>query len=334
MTYRRGRLVVAAVGVLLVATACSTSKKTPNALDHAGSESSRVAGVWWLAFGVGAAVYAIVAGLVVFGALRKGSAEVDDKRRLRERLVITIGGVLIPFLILLFFAGVTVNATAHLRRNAPSNAVQIEVTGKRWWWQVRYPGVGIETANEIHIPVGQPVHITLKSDNVIHSFWVPQLAGKEDMIPGQTNEIDFTAKQAGRFRGLCAEYCGVEHARMLFFVVAQPASEFTTWIAQQRQVFTEPTSEETAAGQRVFLREACAGCHTIAGTTANGNLGPNLTTVGSRSTLAAGWLENTPQNMARWIDNSQAIKPGNLMPPIHLNGGDLDAVVAYLESLK
>jgi cytochrome c oxidase subunit 2 len=328
------RVLVATMLVLFVA-GCATNKNTPNALSGAGSESSRVAGVWWLAFGAGAAVYAIVGGLVVFGALRKGSAEVDERTRTRERVVIVVGGVTIPFLILLFFAAVTVNATAHLRKTAPANAVNIEVTGKRWWWDVRYPSLGIVTANEIHIPVGQPVHFTLKSDNVIHSFWVPQLAGKEDMIPGQTNQLTFTAKKAGKYRGLCAEFCGEEHARMLFFVIAEPASQFVTWVSREQQTFTEPTSEETAAGQRVFLREACAGCHTINGTTAEGTLAPNLTDIGSRSTVGAGWLENTPQNMQTWIRDAQSVKPGSLMPPFPaLSDADLKAVVAYLESLK
>jgi cytochrome c oxidase subunit 2 len=318
----------------LVLTSCATNDNTPNALQGAGSESHRVAGIWWLAFGAGAAVYAIVGGLVVYGALRKGGGELDERRRMRERIVIAIGGVAIPFVILLFFAGVTVNATAHLRQNAPSNAVQIEVTGKRWWWQVRYPGVGIETANEIHIPVGQPVHLRLLSDNVIHSFWVPQLAGKEDMIPGQPNELTFTAREPGRFRGLCAEYCGEEHARMLFFVVAQPAADFVRWISHEQQISTAPTSDATAAGQRVFMREACAGCHTINGTQAIGTIGPNLTDVGSRLTIGAGWLENTPPNMKQWILNAQSVKPGSLMPPIPLSSGDVEAIVAYLESLK
>ncbi|HET9728162.1 MAG TPA: cytochrome c oxidase subunit II [Acidimicrobiia bacterium] len=329
-TRRRGWLLL--VGGMLIVGCAGGS--TPSSLDGAGSESSRVAGVWWLAFGLGAAVYAIVAGLVVFGALRNGSAEVDAPRRQRERVVIAVGGVLIPFFILLFLAGVTVNATAHLRKAAPSNSVQIEVTGKRWWWQVRYPALGIDTANEIHIPVGQPVHFTLKSDNVIHSFWVPQLAGKEDMIPGQTNELTFTANRPGKYRGLCAEYCGTEHAKMLLFVIAQPASDFTTWVAHEKALLTGPTSEETAAGQQVFEREACAGCHTIRGTSATGTIGPNLSDVGSRSTIAAGWLENTPENLASWIDDAQKIKPGSLMPPIALSDRDLSAIVAYLESLK
>jgi cytochrome c oxidase subunit 2 len=253
---------------------------------------------------------------------------------MRERITIVLGGVIIPFLILLFFAGVTVNATAHLRRTAPSNAVQILVHGQRWWWQVQYPALGLDTANEIHVPVGQPIHITLQSDNVIHSFWVPQLAGKEDLIPGQTNEITFTVNRVGRYRGACAEYCGVEHARMGFYVVAQTASDFTTWVAQQQQLSTMPTSDQTASGERVFLREACAGCHMIKGTGANGTIGPDLTNVGGRLTLGAGVLPNTPDNMRRWISDPQGVKPGNLMPPIALDHGDLDAVVAYLESLK
>jgi cytochrome c oxidase subunit 2 len=325
-------LLLVIAGAMLLA-ACGGSG-TPTAISSAGSESKRVAGVWWLAFGVGAAVYLIVAGLVVYGALRRGGAEIDEDRRRRERLVIVIGGVLVPFLILLFFAAVTVNATAHLRKAAPSNAVQLVVHGERWWWQVQYPALGIDTANEIHVPVGQPVHIELISDNVIHSFWVPQLAGKEDLVPGQPNELTFTVNEPGRYRGECAEYCGVEHARMGFYVIAQPASDFTTWVAQRQQLSTMPTSDKTAAGERVFVREACAGCHTIKGTPATGTIGPDLTDVGQRTTIAAATLANTPENMSRWIRDPQGVKPGNLMPPVHLNDADLSAVVAYLESLK
>ena len=249
---RRAALVAAIT--LLAAGCASQNSNTPSALDRAGSESDRVASVWWLAFGAGAGVYLIVAGFVVFGALRKGDGRVDEPRRRGEALFIVIGGVVVPFLILLFFAAVTVNATAHLRQSAPANAVQIDVVGKRWWWAVTYPGLSITTANEIHIPVGQPVHIRLTSDNVIHSFWVPQLAGKEDLVPGQTNELTFTAKKAGRYRGECAEYCGLEHARMGFFVFAMPPAEFVTWTAQTKQLPTQPTSEITAIGERVFNR--------------------------------------------------------------------------------
>ncbi len=326
-------LAVAVVAVAVVAAGCANSR-TPSALDRAGSESNRVAGIWWLAFGAGAAVYLVVAGMIVFVALRRGGGDVDDRQVMRERIFVAVGGVLIPFFILLFFAFVTVNATAHLRRAAPANAVKLDVVGERWWWRVSYPGLGISTANEIHIPVGQPVHITLTSDNVIHSFWVPQLAGKEDLIPGQTNELAFTANKAGRYRGECAEYCGVEHGRMDFYVIAQPASDFVRWVSLRQQASTIPTSDETAAGERVFMREACAGCHTIRDTPADGTLGPDLTDVGARTTIAAAQLENTPQNMALWISDPQRVKPGNLMPPVPLSKADLDAVVAYLESLR
>ncbi len=196
---------------------CSNSR-TPNALDPSGSEAERIAGLWWLAFGVAAGVYLIVGGLVVYGSLRKGGKQLDERSRRNERIFIATGGVFVPFVILLCFAAVTVNATAHLRENAPG-AIELTVTGKRWWWDVDYPAYGIRSANEIHLPVGQPVHIRLVSHDVIHSFWVPQLAGKEDLIPGQPNEITFTPRKRGRFLGLCAEYCGLEHSRMHFVVV-------------------------------------------------------------------------------------------------------------------
>jgi cytochrome c oxidase subunit 2 len=323
--------VAALVVAPLLLAACGGD--SPSALDRAGSESDRLATVWWIAFGAAAAVYVIVAGLVVFGALRKGDARHDAPRDRREQVVIAIGGVLVPFLILLFFAYVTVETSAHLRQQTSNTALQIEVRGERWFWDVRYPQLGIRTANEVHLPVGRPIHIKLLSDNVIHSFWVPQLAGKEDMVPGQPNDLTFTAKRAGRYRGLCAEYCGVEHARMQFIVFADEPTDFGRWTAQQQQRSTLPTSDEEAAGELVFMREACAGCHTIRGTPANGTIGPDLTDVGSRSTIGSGILDNTPENMKKWIGDTQGVKPGALMPTIPLSQRDLDAVVAYLEGL-
>ena len=324
---------MALVAVLaLVVGACGNSA-TPNSLDPSGSEAERIAGLWWLAFGVAAAVYLIVGGLVVFGSLRKGGRELDEHSRRREQIVIAVGGVLVPFMILLFFAAVTVNATTHLRKHAPGS-IDVTVTGKRWWWDVRYPDYRITSANEIHLPVGQPVHLRLLSDNVIHSFWVPELAGKEDMIPGQPNHLDFTPKKPGRYLGLCAEYCGVEHAGMRFVVFVQTAADFTRWVTQQQQAVPLPSSENEALGQQVFLREACSGCHTISGTTAHGTLGPNLTAFGGRATIAAGVLPNTPSALSRWIRDPQRVKPGNLMPRVPMSARDVDAVVAYLESLR
>jgi cytochrome c oxidase subunit 2 len=323
------RAAIVGAGMMLLA-GCGSS---PSSLDRAGSESDRVATVWWLAFGVASAVYLIVAGLVVYGALRRGDAKFDAPRERREQWVIAIGGVLIPFLILLFFAFVTVNTTAHLRGAAPKTAVDIEVRGERWFWAVDYPKLGIKTANEIHVPVGRTIHFRLTSDNVIHSFWVPQIAGKEDMIPGQPNDLTVTVKKPGRYRGLCAEYCGIEHARMQFIVFADDPVTFGRWVAQRQQQSTMPTSDQAAAGERVFMREACAGCHTIRDTPADGTIGPDLTDVGSRSTIGSGILDNTPKNLKEWIAHTQQVKPGSLMPTIPLSSHDVDAIVAYLQHL-
>ncbi len=236
--------------------------------------------------------------------------------------------------ILALLAFVTISTTKAVRAVVPGE-LRIQVVGKRWWWDVRYPHAGVTTANEIHIPVGEPVDIALSSDNVIHSFWVPQLAGKVDTIPGQVNHLRLKATTAGTYRGECAEFCGIQHANMNFDVVAQPAAEFERWLARAGGGGgTSPSSDEAAQGELVFMREACAGCHTIRGTQAAGTIGPDLTTFGGRASIGALTMPNTPENLARWITDSQSIKPGNLMPPIALSPRDLQAVVAYLEGLK
>jgi cytochrome c oxidase subunit II len=229
---------------------------------------------------------------------------------------------------------VTVDATSALRTSTPGE-LRIDVTGKLWWWEVRYPGRGVVTANEIHIPRGTPVNLHLTSDNVIHSFWVPELAGKMDTIPGQPNDLEFTADKVGRFPGRCAEFCGLQHAHMGVDVIVDTPSDFGRWLARRERVPLEPASEDAARGQLVFQREACAGCHTVRGTEARGTLGPDLTDVGSRRLLGAGVIENTPENMQDWIRDAQAIKPGIEMPSFRsLPDRDIAALAAYLESLK
>jgi cytochrome c oxidase subunit 2 len=199
---------------------------------------------------------------------------------------------------------------------------------------VRYPDQDIITANEIHVPVGRPLEIGLDSDNVIHSFWVPQLGGKLDLVPGQHNVWRAKATKAGTYRGECAEYCGIQHARMNFLIIAQTPASFDTWALQHQRPPSEPTGQLEANGQQVFMRAPCAGCHTIRGTVANGTIGPDLTDIGSRRTLGANTVPNTPGYLAGWVVDSQSIKPGNLMPPIPLNADDLQALLAYLRSLK
>jgi cytochrome c oxidase subunit 2 len=247
--------------------------------------------------------------------------------------MIVWGGVAVPLIILLVLAVVTVRTTDALRR-PERNALRVEVVGKRWWWAVTYPATRFTTANEVHLPAGRPIELDLSSDNVIHSFWVPQLAGKLDTIPGQHNVLRIRASTPGVYEGLCAEFCGIQHAHMSFTVIVQTAGDFDRWLAQHSQPPLEPASELAAQGEVAFNRLPCAGCHTIAGTQANGTLGPDLTDIAARRDLGAGTVTNDPENLARWITNAPSLKPGALMPPITMTGSEVESIVAYLESLK
>jgi cytochrome c oxidase subunit 2 len=327
----RRRLRAALVVVALTAAAgCGGS--SPSMLDHHGPEAKRVAGVWWLMFGLAAVVYVIVAGLI-FVALLRGRRARNGTSRLDETAFIVVGGVIVPVLILAVLAVVTVTTTRALR-NPERGELAVHVTGNDWWWDVTYGGTNVRTANEIHVPVGRTVDVALSSADVVHSFWVPQLAGKVDVIPGQTNHLRFRASQAGTYLGECAEFCSLGHALMRFVVIAQPPDEFERWLTRRGAMSTAPTSEEEADGERVFMSQSCAGCHTIRDTQATGRFGPDLTDFGARGWIGAITLRNTRSNLEDWIRDSQHAKPGNLMPPIRLSRRQLDAVVAYLEGLK
>jgi cytochrome c oxidase subunit 2 len=325
----RLRLFAAAAFVAATAAACGGARSI---VDPKGSEASRIAGVWWLMFGLAAGVYVVVAGFILYAATRGRRA--GTHTRLNDNWLIWIGGIVAPFVILVVLAVVTVNTTSALR-NPSHDELRIDVVGKLWWWAVRYPTATFDTANEIHIPVGQPIDIRLTSDNVIHSFWVPELAGKEDLIPGQTNHLRFTADHTGRFAGECAEFCGLQHAHMGFEVVVQTPGDFGRWLAQHTPTARDPASEEAATGAVVFQRLACSGCHTIAGTAATGKVGPDLTDVGERRLLGAATITNTPKNMSQWIRDAPSIKSGIGMPSFRsLSDADLSALTTYLESLK
>jgi cytochrome c oxidase subunit II len=315
--------------VLLLA-ACSGA--SPSTVDPKGSESREIAGVWWLMFGVGVVVYVVVAGLVIRAATR-GRRHARRESRISDAAFIWIGGIIVPALILLGLGVVTVT-TSNAIRQPDSRALRVEVTGVRWWWQVRYPDEGITTANELHVPVGRPIQIRLGSRDVIHSFWVPQLAGKVDTIPGQPNTLRFTAETAGTYLGECAEFCGLQHAHMGFAVIAESPGAFGRWAAREARPASEPTSELAARGEMVFVRSSCAGCHTVRGTPAAGDVGPDLTHVGSRGTLGARAVTNTPDHLAHWIRAPDFFKPGVLMPTHQISGDDVDAVVAYLEAQR
>jgi len=220
---------------------------------------------------------------------------------------------------------------------APS-AVTIDVTGYQWWWSVEYedpnPSLRVTTANEIHIPVGRPVALKVTSHDVIHSLWIPNLQGKRDLIPGYTTAIWIQADRPGVYRGQCAEFCGYQHAHMALYVTAESDPQFQRWLAAQRQPGATPTTETERHGRDVFLAATCTQCHTIRGTIAGAKLGPDLTHVAARGTIAAGTLPNTRGHLAGWVLDSQSIKPGNRMPPNSLAGDDLQALLSYLEGLK
>ena len=241
-----------------------------------------------------------------------------DDAPVSDNTWIVWGGVVVPLVILGVLAVVTVQATTELRK-PEKDPLRVEVVGKRWWWQVSYVGTGFKTANEIHLPAGRPIELGLDSDNVIHSFWVPELAGKVDMIPGQHNVLRFTARTPGTYLGECAEFCGLEHARMDFVVIVQTDTDFDRWLTEHENPPSAPDSEAATEGETVFMRESCAGCHTIRGTPASGTVGPDLTDFGERSSIGARTIANTPSNLAAWISDAQRVKPGVLMPPMDLN---------------
>ena len=253
-------------------------------------------------------------------------------RRWEGRLLL-IGGVVGPVLILFALWLFTLRDLHFQATGFRSASLTVEVRGRLWWWDVRYPAQGVATANEIHIPAGRRVLLRLTTNGVIHSFWVPQLAGKTDMISGRTTEMWLQADRPGVYRGQCAEYCGRQHAHMIFLVIADPPARFDAWIAQQSAVPPPPIAEQLRRGRTVFETNPCAACHTLRGTAATGRVGPDLTHFASRRTIGAGTVPNRRGDLASWIVDSQSIKPGNLMPPMQLSAKDLEALIAYLESL-
>jgi cytochrome c oxidase subunit II len=249
-------------------------------------------------------------------------------------LVATGATIAILFVFLIFDVLVGRSITT----NPGKGALQIRVTGHQWWWEVQYrdslPKNWVTTANEIHVPVGRPVVFELRSTDVIHSFWPPNLSPKRDQIPGDENSLWFRADSAGVYRGQCAEFCGHQHAKMAFLIIADPPSEFAGWLGRQRDTALTPTDSLARRGKDVFMASPCVMCHAISGTSAGSRIGPDLTHLASRRTLAAGTLPNTRENLMGWIVDPQAIKPGVKMPANQLSGPDLVALVAYLETLK
>jgi cytochrome c oxidase subunit 2 len=317
-------------------------------LDPAGPQAAAIAWLWDLFLWISVFVFVIVVAsfaVATIRAVRRRRRDGDgdplaenpagDRRAIRG--VVAAGAITVAILFGLLIASISSgNALASLEDDA--DALHVRVTGRQWWWQIEYehddPGHSATTANELHVPVGRTVHLELTSADVIHSFWVPSIHGKKDLIPGRLNRTWIRIDQPGEYRGQCAEFCGLEHARMAITVHADPPAVFDAWLAHQREPAAAPANAEAVRGQQVFNGSPCVLCHAIAGTTAGGRLGPDLTHAASRKTLAAGALGNTAGNLASWILDPQGIKPGSHMPATTLAPSDLHALLTYLEGLR
>ncbi len=326
-----------AVSVGALASTCAA--RTQSALNPQGPISRYIDTWWWVLFSVASFVVVLVTVLLLVALFRKRrDASTDPQLHSdRERGLLWFVGLLgaaFPIAVLGTLMGFNIYTENVITARAQAPTRVIQVIGHRWWWEVIYPQEGITTANELHIPAGEPVQIKVTSADVIHSFWVPELNGKIDTIPGQTNTISIEADQPGAFRGQCGEYCGLQHAKMAFWVVADAPQKYQAWVSQQQLAAPVPKGGEALRGQQVFLGSACVYCHAIKGTNASSRLGPDLTHLASRRTIGAGALPNTEGNLAGWIVNPQTVKPGNKMPPMYLESHDLQALLAYLKTLE
>jgi cytochrome c oxidase subunit 2 len=312
-------------------------------LAGAGPRAYPVVALTWGVIVISLAVVVIISALVLFGVLRRRSPALPDmtgappvERGGNGLRWIAIGVAVssVALVVSLVWTMATLAAVVRPPRPAP---LRIEVTGEQWWWRIRYlsddPSRVFSTANEIHIPAGQPVEVRLKSADVIHSFWIPAVAGKMDAIPGQTNITWLQADQPGRFRGQCTEYCGQQHAHMALWLVVDSPASFSAWRQWQTRAATAPLGGDAALGRQI-VEYRCGACHRIAGTDAGGTVAPDLTHLMGRSTIAGGVLANTAANLSGWIANPQSLKPGTKMPTLYLSGPELRAVRSYLLSLR
>jgi cytochrome c oxidase subunit 2 len=328
---------------LAVVKSTAFSDNPTNIFAPAGTPAHSIFGLSMLVLGITCSIFVVVAGLLLYALVRYRSRASDPENEQEPPQVygsnqIEISWTVIPTLIvvMMFLATARViYTTEHAPK--PANALEVTVIGHQFWWEYRYPALGIVTANELHVPVSdsthpQPTYLTMSSADTDHSFWVPRLAGKMDLIPNKVNTMWIDPQAGGLYLGQCAQYCGVEHAKMLIRVYADTPTEFAAWIEHEQQPAVEDPS--VAAGRAVFERNACISCHTIRGTVATGRFGPDLTHVASRDTIASGSVPNTAANLRSFVDNPAHFKPGALMPPMHLDSDDLDAVTAYLTTLK
>jgi len=325
---RRALASIGAGALVLVAAGCGGNQNT---VAPASPQEHSITDLFWVMLGGSIVGFALVVALLWLGYARRARPGLprDVGERGATRLVVGLGIALpIALLIALFVWSDVFVITSTAAPSRRSTSLAVNVIGHDWWWEVRYPGTQVVTANEIHIPVRTRVYVSASTADVIHSFWIPQLNRKIDMIPGKTGHIVLDADRAGVFRGQCSEFCGLQHAHMAIAVVAESQRSFRRWLASNARPAT------SAPGAQTFLGAGCGDCHQIRGTSARGDVGPDLTHLGQRATLAALTLANTPANLERWIRHPQAVKPGSRMPDVRLSNAQWAAIDSYLRSLR
>ena len=318
-----------------LAVALSGCSGVQSALDPIGPQAEAIGRIGWVMFFGAAAIFLGVCALVAFAIV----ASADSRRWLADRAVVFWGGIAFPVVALSGLLVYGLALAGHLAGEPDEAPLRIAVIGEQWWWRVHYLDdageIAAVSANEVRIPAGRPVEFLLTTDDVIHSFWAPALGGKLDMIPGRENRLIVEATRPGVYRGQCAEYCGGQHALMAFDVVVLEEAEFAAWFAHESGPAAPPADAFSRQGLEAFLANGCGACHTIRGAEASGTIGPDLTHVGSRHSIAAGTLSNDPAALAAWIGHAQTIKPGNRMPSFSfIAADDQAAIAAYLAGLK
>jgi cytochrome c oxidase subunit 2 len=325
---RRALASIGAGALVLVAAGCGGNQNT---VAPASPQEHSITDLFWVMLGGSIVGFGLVVALLWLGYARRARPGLprDVGERGATRLVVGLGIALpIALLIALFVWSDVFVITSTAAPSRRSTSLAVNVIGHDWWWEVRYPGTQVVTANEIHIPIRTRVYVSSSTADVIHSFWIPELNRKIDMIPGQTGHIVLDADRAGMFRGQCSEFCGLQHAHMAIAVVAESQQSFRRWLASNAK------PARSAPGAQTFLDAGCGDCHQVRGSSARGDVGPDLTHLGQRATLAALTLANTPANLDRWIRHPQAVKPGSRMPDVRLSDAQWAAIDSYLRSLR
>jgi cytochrome c oxidase subunit 2 len=329
------------LGTAAAALAAQANLSPTNIFAPLSTPADTIFGLSIFVLSVTGMIFATVFSLLVYAVVKFRKRDGDDgsePAQIYGSTQVELAWTVIPVLIVLVLFLATARVIASVQDAVrPSGAIEVTVIGHQYWWEYRYPNLGVVTANELHVPVSDPARsaptfLTLLSADTDHSFWVPRLAGKTDLIPNHPNHMWIDPHETGLYLGQCSQYCGVQHAKMLLRIYVQPRDEFDRWIKAQAQPAV--ASEAAASGRRIFEATACVNCHTVAGSAAKGRFGPDLTHLMSRDTIASGAALNTPENLRRWIRDPNLMKPGCLMPAMGLSDSDLGAVTAYMESLR